>query len=99
MSPAQPLSLITGASSGIGLALAREFARRGHALVLTARREAELEALADSVAAEGHVRPLVIASDLGTPAGVAAFAEALRARGLEPAFLVNNAGFGLLGVS
>lgn len=99
MSPAQPLSLITGASSGIGLALAREFARRGHALVLTARREAELQALADSVAAEGHVRPLVIASDLGTPAGVAAFAEALRARGLEPAFLVNNAGFGLLGAA
>ncbi len=97
MSPAQPLTLITGASSGIGLALAREFARRGHAPVLTARREAELQALADAIAAEGQPRPLVIASDLGTPAGVAAFAEALRAQGLEPAFLVNNAGFGLLG--
>lgn len=97
MSPAQPLSLITGASSGIGLALAREFARRGHTLVLTARREGEMQTLADSLAAEGHTRPAVIASDLGTPAGVAAFADALRARGLAPAFLVNNAGFGLLG--
>ena len=97
MSPAQPLTLITGASSGIGRALAREFAHRGHALVLTARREAELQALADTIEAEGRVHPIVVASDLGTPAGVAAFAEALRARGLEPAFLVNNAGFGLLG--
>ena len=97
MSPAKPLSLITGASSGIGAALAREFARRGHATVLTARREAELQTLADSVAAEGHVRPVVIASDLGTPAAVAALADELTARGLEPAFLVNNAGFGLIG--
>jgi short-subunit dehydrogenase len=97
MSPAKPLSLITGASSGIGAALAREFARHGHALVLTARREAELQALADSIAAEGHGRPAVITSDLGTPAGVAALADALSRRGLEPAFLVNNAGFGLLG--
>lgn len=97
MSPAQPLALITGASSGIGAALAREFARHGHTLVLTARREAELQALADSIAAEGHSRPAVIASDLGTPAGVAALTDALVARSLEPAFLVNNAGFGLLG--
>ena len=97
MSPAQPLSLITGASSGIGAALAREFARHGHALVLTARREAELQALADSVAAEGRGRPVVIASDLGTPGGVASLTDTLAARGLEPAFLVNNAGFGLIG--
>ena len=97
MSPAQPLSLNTGASSGIGAALAREFARRGHPLVLTARREAELQALADSVAAEGRGRPVVIASDLGTPGGVAGLTDTLAARGLEPAFLVNNAGFGLIG--
>jgi short-subunit dehydrogenase len=97
MSPAQPLTLITGASSGIGAALAREFARRSHALVLTARREAELQTLADEIAAEGSPRPQVLPSDLGTPAGVASFAEALAARGLEPVFLVNNAGFGLLG--
>jgi short-subunit dehydrogenase len=97
MSPAQPLCLITGASSGIGAALAREFARRGHALVLTARREAELQALAEQIAGEGHTRPEIIAADLGAPAGVAAFAEAMSARGLAPAFVVNNAGFGLIG--
>lgn len=97
MSLVEPLALITGASSGIGAALAREFARRGHTLVMTARREAELQALADEIATKGHPRPQVIASDLATPAGVAALAETLDAHGLQPAFLVNNAGFGLLG--
>jgi short-subunit dehydrogenase len=98
MSPAaQPVCLITGASSGIGAALAREFARRGHALVLTARRAAELDALADSIAGSGDPRPEVITADIGTPDGIDRFAAALQARSLEPAILVNNAGFGLLG--
>lgn len=92
-----PICLITGASAGIGAALAREFAKGGHALVLTARREAKLNALADEIAAAGHTRPVVIAADLSTPAGIAALADALAARGLEPAFVVNNAGFGLMG--
>ncbi len=96
-SPAQALTLITGASSGIGAALAREFAGRGHATVLTARRAQELQKLADEIAGAGHARPVAIAADLGTPAGVAAFAEEIKARGLAPAFLVNNAGFGLMG--
>jgi short-subunit dehydrogenase len=93
----QPVCLITGASSGIGAALAREFARGGHALVLTARREGELNALADEIAGAGHTRPRVIAADIGQAEGVARLAEALRADGIEPAFVVNNAGFGLLG--
>ena len=97
MSPAKPLALITGASSGIGAALAREFAARGHATVLTARREAELQALAEEIAGAGHARPAVVVSDLATPAGVTALAGEMRARGLSPAFLVNNAGFGLMG--
>ncbi|MGN6573061.1 MAG: SDR family NAD(P)-dependent oxidoreductase [Pseudolabrys sp.] len=98
MSPAaQPVCLITGASSGIGAALAREFARHGHTLVLTARREAELAALADSIAGSGRPRPHVIAADIGTVDGIAGLAAALQARGLEVSFLVNNAGFGLLG--
>lgn len=97
MSSAQPVCLITGASSGIGAALAREFARHGHALALTARREDELERLADAIAALGHTRPQVIVADLGTPEAPARIEEALKARGLDVAILVNNAGFGLLG--
>jgi short-subunit dehydrogenase len=92
-----PVCLITGASAGIGAALAHEFASHGHALVLTARREAELNRLADDIAAKGHTRPRVIAADLGQPDGPAKLAAALQAQGLEPAIVVNNAGFGLLG--
>jgi short-subunit dehydrogenase len=97
MSPTEPISLITGASTGLGAALAREFARAGHALVLTARREAQLAALADEIAAEGRARPAVIAADLSAPAGVAQLADALSARDMEPAIVVNNAGVGLFG--
>lgn len=93
----QPVCLITGASAGIGKALARVFARHGHTLVLTARREAQLSALADEIAASGHTRPQVMTADLGALEGAARLAEALRAAGLEPAMVVNNAGFGLLG--
>jgi uncharacterized protein len=97
MSSLQPICLITGASSGIGKALAHEFARHGHSLVLTARREAPMTALADAIAAAGHKRPQVIAADLGTPDGPARLAQALERQGLEPEIVVNNAGFGLLG--
>ncbi|HZD89635.1 MAG TPA: SDR family oxidoreductase [Pseudolabrys sp.] len=94
---ARAICLVTGASSGIGAALAREFANHGHAVVLTARREEPLRALADEIAAAGHTRPEVVTADLGTAEGVAALAGELAARGLEPAYLVNNAGFGVFG--
>jgi len=93
----QPVCLVTGASAGIGQALARVFAEHGHALVLTARREGELQALADEIMTSGHERPHVIAADLGAADGPAGLADALQATGLEPSFVVNNAGFGLLG--
>src|SRR5260370_27847409 len=99
MSPMQPVCLITGASAGIGAALARVFAQAGHILVLTARREDELNRLADEIAAAGHPRPHVIASDLGRPDGPARLAEALRAARLEPPLVINNARFGLLGAA
>jgi short-subunit dehydrogenase len=89
--------LITGASSGIGAALAREFARRGHSLVLTARREAELDRLADEIARTGAPRPQVIAADIATSDGIDALARGLAEGELAPAILVNNAGYGLLG--
>jgi short-subunit dehydrogenase len=93
----QPVCLVTGASAGIGAALARVFAQHGHALVLTARREGQLKILADEIAARGYTRPHVIAADLGQPDGPARLAEAMTAAGLEPSVVVNNAGFGVLG--
>ncbi|MBI4367392.1 MAG: SDR family oxidoreductase [Deltaproteobacteria bacterium] len=93
----QPVCLITGASAGIGSALAHVFAAHGHALVLTARRQPQLERLAGEIAARGHPRPHTMTADLGLADGPALLAEALRAKGLEPSIVVNNAGFGLLG--
>ncbi len=97
MSPVQPVCLITGASAGIGAALAWQFARAGHAVALTARRADRLTALADEIAAEGLARPVAIDADLAAPGAVARLAEDLKVRGLEPAIVVNNAGFGLMG--
>ena len=92
-----PVTVITGASAGIGVELARVFAGHGHALVLVARREQLLAALAAEIAAAGGPRPLVLPLDLAQPDAAARIAEALAARGLEPEYVVNNAGFGLVG--
>jgi short-subunit dehydrogenase len=89
--------LITGASAGIGAALAKVFAARGHATVLVARREAQLAEVADAIRAAGHVRPIVIALDLGKAGATDMLAAELERLGIEPEIVVNNAGFGLLG--
>src|SRR5213083_562049 len=95
-SPTRPLALVTGASSGIGADLARELARDGHDLVLTARRMAPMERLAAELEAHGAAT-VVIASDLGKPGGAAALASAIEDRGLTLEVLVNNAGLGAVG--
>jgi short-subunit dehydrogenase len=92
-----PVTLITGASAGIGAELARVFARHGHDLVLVARREQRLNELADEIAATGRPKPVVLAVDLGLPDAAQRIGAALSARALEPQFIVNNAGFGLVG--
>jgi short-subunit dehydrogenase len=97
MSIFQPVTLVTGASSGIGAALARVFAEHGHEIALVARREPQLAAVADAIAELGHKKPHVIAIDLARSDSPARIAHELLARGLEPAIVVNNAGFGLFG--
>jgi uncharacterized protein len=93
----RPVTLITGASAGIGAALAHEFAVHGHEVVLIARREQALVALADAIAAKGGTRPTVLRADVARIDAARDIAEALAQRGLEPDIVVNNAGFGLLG--
>ena len=95
----KPVTLITGASAGIGAALARKFAAKGHDLVLVARREAELAALADEIAAKGRPRPISVPLDLTRIDAPIRVSHELGSRGLEPAIVVNNAGFGLLGLA
>ena len=65
MSDLRPVTVITGASAGIGVELARVFARHGHELAMVARREDRLRALADEIAAIGPRRPIIIVADLG----------------------------------
>ena len=81
------------------MALARVFARHGHELALIARRQERLNALADEIASSGARRPVVIAADLLIPGVAHLIGERLAALGAEPQFVVNNAGFGLVGLA
>jgi short-subunit dehydrogenase len=98
MSGLRPVTVITGASAGIGVALARVFARHGHDLALVARREERLRTLADEIGVTGKHKPIVIAADLARDAA-RHVGEALAAQGAEPQYVVNNAGFGLVGTA
>jgi uncharacterized protein len=93
----RPVTVITGASSGIGAALAHEFAAHGHELVLIARREQALAGVADAIAAKGQARTTVLRWDVARIDAASDIGEALARRGLEPDTIVNNAGFGRLG--
>jgi short-subunit dehydrogenase len=91
------VTLITGASAGIGTELARFFASNGHRVALVARRADRLAALATEIAAKGGAAPIVIPCDLEQPDAGDKIAAALAAEGVEIEYLVNNAGFGLFG--
>ena len=90
--PMGTTAIITGASSGFGVEFAHRLAERGADLVLVARREDRLEALADELAAKYGTASTVVALDLSSPDAAAT----LRARldGLRVSTLVNNAGYG-----
>jgi short-subunit dehydrogenase len=99
MTERRPVTLITGASAGIGTALAHVFAGHGKELLLVARREQRLNEIADEIAARGHKRPLVEPVDLERRDAADVIAGAMARLGVEPETVVNNAGFGLLGSS
>ena len=89
--------LITGASAGIGAALARLMAAEGFDVVLTARRRERLEQLAKEIAAHG-IRAHVWPDDLADPAAPQRLYDRAKAEGVEIDILVNNAGFGARGL-
>lgn len=86
-------ALITGASSGIGYALAHCFAKNGHNVILVARDKARLEKLAEELAREYSVAAEVIPEDLSSPSSPDDLFTKVRERRMSVDFLVNNAGF------
>jgi short-subunit dehydrogenase len=91
------VTLITGASAGIGAELARLFASKGHRVVLTARRVDRLDALAAEIVAAGGATPIVIPCDLEQSDSGDRIAAALAAENVEVEYVVNNAGYGIFG--
>lgn len=89
---ARPVTLITGASAGLGAEFARQCAKRGEELVLVARRLDRLEAVAAEVG-NAHV----VAADLSTAGAAERLTAEVERLGLAVDTLINNAGFGLVG--
>ncbi|WP_442893566.1 SDR family NAD(P)-dependent oxidoreductase [Bacillus sp. 2205SS5-2] len=89
--------LITGASGGIGLALAKLFAQDQHNLVLVARSEDKLNEIAQDLSKKHSIKVNVIVSDLSKPQAAKQLFEETKRRGLVIDSLINNAGFGLFG--
>src|SRR6266404_4031571 len=90
-------ALVTGASAGIGAALAEELAGGGTHLVLTARRKERLDELARALTAKHKVKTEVVAADLTEPSAPEKIFAFTKEKGIEIDLLVNNAGFGRLG--
>lgn len=97
MTPRRPLSLITGASSGIGETFARHLAALEHDLVLTARRVERLDSLAVELKQQHGATVTVLPHDLADPDAPRWLCEQMEQQGLEVDWLVNNAGYGVPG--
>ena len=97
MSNSKRTALITGASSGIGKALATEFARDGYDLVLAARSVAKMQALADQLQKSWPIKVTVIGADLQTNDGASRLHADIKARNITISALLNNAGYGTFG--
>lgn len=91
------VTLITGASAGIGRELARVFSARGHRLALVDRSGDGLALLAREIASSGGAAPVLIACDLAHSGAGETISNTLAAAGVEVEFVVNNAGYGLFG--
>ena len=91
------LALVTGASAGIGMALARSFAANGYDLALTARRGDRLDKLADELRLRHGIETLTIVADLAQAGAVDQILQDLTDYGRHVDALVNNAGYGLPG--
>ena len=91
-------ALVTGASSGIGKEFARYHASRGGDLILTARRETELDALKTELESAHSIKVHVFALDLGSDCGAKELYEEITDAGLRVDILINNAGFGGHGI-
>jgi short-subunit dehydrogenase len=90
-------ALVTGASAGIGWALAEQLASAGAHLVLTARRMDRLQELATDLKAKYHIEVEIFAADLAQPRASQAIYAFTKSKGIEVALLINNAGFGAFG--
>jgi uncharacterized protein len=89
--------LVTGASSGIGKALAEQFAKDGYHVVLSARTQDKLEAIAQDLRTRYKVFATVVVADLESPEGAKKLHQQIKAKGITLSALVNNAGFGFFG--
>lgn len=93
----RPVALVTGASRGIGIELARVFAERGHDLVVVARNQADLDRLAGELRAKHGINVTVLVFDLTDRSAPGRIFAELNELGLQVDVLVNNAGFGTWG--
>jgi uncharacterized protein len=95
--PSRPWALITGASSGIGKALAKEFAKDGYDVILIARSEKKLEAYAAELQSQYKGRALALKVDLESSLGPIQLFDEIHSRGIRITALANNAGYATFG--